>query len=262
MSTTAPLFVEERRRHILEQIRQQGRVFVKDLSDALNVSTVTIRQDLRALEDDGLLERTYGGAVQRASSAYNSPELSFDIRQSKSVGAKAAIGAAAAARVNRGDAIAMDCSTTSLAMVPHLKKIGKLTVVTNSLIIAQNFVDTPTIELLMPGGRLRRDSISLVGGENELPDINLNYGFFGARGITMANGITESDLDETEIKVAMRQRCINTIIIADGSKWGLVAPYTFAQPQEVTAIITSSDAAPELVADIRSTGATVEFVEG
>lgn len=262
MSNTAPLFVEERRRLILEQIRQQGRVFVKDLSDALQVSTVTIRQDLRALEDDGLLERTYGGAVQRASGVYNSPELSFEIRQAKSVGAKAAIGAAAAARVGRGDAVGLDCSTTSLAMVPHLKRIGKLTVVTNSLIIAQSFVDTPSIELLMPGGRLRRDSISLVGGEDELPDINLNYGFFGTRGITLQNGITESDPDEVAIKIAMRQRCINTIVIADGSKWGLVAPYTFAQPQEVTAIITSADAAPALVEDIRSTGATVEFVEG
>ena len=261
MSNTAPLFVEERRRLILEQIRQQGRVFVKDLSDTLHVSTVTIRQDLRALEDEGLLERTYGGAVQRASGVYNSPELSFDIRQSRSTSAKAAIGAAAAARVHRGDAIAMDGSTTSLAMVTHLKKLGKLTIVTNSLIIAQSFVDTPGIELLMPGGRLRRDSISLVGGADKLPDINLNYGFFGTRGITLQNGITESDPDEMEIKVAMHQRCINTIIIADGSKWGLVAPYTFVQPQQVTSIITSRDASPTLVAEIRGIGATVELVD-
>jgi DeoR/GlpR family transcriptional regulator of sugar metabolism len=255
-----PLFVEERRRIILEQLRQQGRVLVKHLSDDLQVSAVTIRQDLRALEEDGLLERTYGGAVQRASGMLYSPELSFDVRQNRFTRAKAAIGAAAAALVRDGEAIALDSSTTAYALVPHLKKRERLTIVTNSLIMAQSFLDSPHIQVLMPGGRLRRDSISLVGKPDFLPEINLNMGFFGTRGITLASGITESDSDEGAMKAAMVAHCVRAIIIADGSKWGQVAPYTFARPQDLHLIITSDDAPALPVQEWHEAGTRVEIV--
>src|SRR5262245_46674211 len=112
-----PLFVAERRRAILEQLRQNGRVSVKELSDSMNVSTVTIRHDLRALEDDGLLERTYGGAVRRQADG-SLPELSFDVRNTRNAEAKNLIGAAAARLVKEGDSIALDASTSAYALVP------------------------------------------------------------------------------------------------------------------------------------------------
>lgn len=257
-----PLFVEERRRVILEQLRQHGRVFVKDLSDTMRVSAVTIRQDLRALEDEGLLERTYGGAVQRSSGGTYTPELSFDVRQSRSARAKEAIGAVAAARVRDGDAIALDASTTAFALSPHLKKLNRLTIVTNSLIIAQGFLDTPNVQVLMPGGRLRRDSISLVGKPDFLPEINLNIGFFGTRGISVAGGVTDSDPDEVAMKAAMVRHCLQAVVVADGSKWGQIAPYTFARPQDVALVITSADAPHEHVDEMTAAGVVVERVTG
>jgi DeoR family fructose operon transcriptional repressor len=259
-NSSYPLFVEERRRAILEQLRQNGRVFVKDLSGQLRVSAVTIRQDLRSLEEDGLLERTYGGAVQRASSGMYPPELSFDVRQGKQVHAKEVIAAAAAAHVRDSDAIALDASTTSYAMVPYLKQVGRLTIVTNSLVIAQSFLDTPKIQVLMPGGRLRRDSVSLVGKPDFLPGINLNLGFFGTRGITIASGVTESDADEAAMKAAMVAHCMAAIIVADASKWGQVAPYTFAQIDQVASIITTGDAPAELTTALEAAGVRIETV--
>lgn len=259
-NSVPPLFVEERRRVILEQLRQNGRVFVKDLSDQLRVSAVTIRQDLRSLEDDGLLERTYGGAVQRANSGLYPPELSFDVRQGKQTQAKEVIAAAAAAHVREGDAIALDASTTSYAMVPHLKALDKLTVVTNSLIIAQSFIETPKVQVLMPGGRLRRDSISLVGKPDFLPGINLNLGFFGTRGISMGGGITESDADEAAMKAAMVDHCMAAVVVADESKWGQVAPYTFAQVDQIAAIITTQDAPHALTDVFAASGVRIERV--
>src|SRR5215207_7691599 len=104
-----PLFVEERRRAILDLLRKQGRVSVKVLSDTMNVSTVTIRQDLRALEEIGLLERTYGGAVMRVIETLL-PELSFHARQSRNRQAKDAMAAAAVDWVQDGFSIAMDAS--------------------------------------------------------------------------------------------------------------------------------------------------------
>lgn len=252
-----PLFVEERRRAILDQLKQQGRVSVKALSEKMSVSAVTIRQDLRVLEENGLLERTYGGAVRRAPEPVT-PELSFDVRQMRYPSEKAIIGAAAAALVKSGHSIALDASTTSLALVSHLKTLDRITVVTNSLIIAKSFLDSPRIQVLIPGGRVRRDSISVVGRPEGLPDINLNYGFFGTRGITLMGGITDTDPDEVMMKKAMIARCVSPVIIADGSKWGHVAPYTFINPQEVERIITTDLAPMDLVAQFRSEGVQVD----
>jgi len=255
-----PLFVAERRRAILEQLRQNGRVSVKELSDSMNVSTVTIRHDLRALEDDGLLERTYGGAVRRQVEGSFPPELSFDVRNTRNAEAKNVIGAAAAKLVQEGDSIALDASTTAYALVPYLKGINRLTIVTNNLIIAQSFLDHPGIEVLIPGGRLRKDSVSIVGHPDGLPDINLNLGFFGARGVSMLGGISDIDPDEVAMKQAMIARCVKTVIIVDSSKWGQVAPYTVIPGHHAHRIITNDNVPLDLVEDYRQQGVQVDII--
>lgn len=254
-----PLFVEERRRAILERLNQRGRVAVKDLSEEMRVSAVTIRQDLRALEQAGMLERTYGGAVAR-SGGVPLQELSFNVRLGKQRRQKEAIARAAAALVEDGHSIALDSSTTVFAMIPYLKKNEKLTVVTNSLVVAQSFLDSPHIQVLLPGGRLRRDSISLVGEPDSLPDINLNTGFFGARGLDLAVGATEVDGDEAVLKRATMTRCIRTVLLVDTSKWGQVAPYTMLVPNQITHIITAESAPAEMVQHYRALGARVDLV--
>ncbi|HLA43056.1 MAG TPA: DeoR/GlpR family DNA-binding transcription regulator, partial [Aggregatilineales bacterium] len=157
------LFMEERRRAILDELQKYGRVSVKSLSDRLNVSAVTIRQDLRSLESDGQLERTYGGAVlMNPGATAIPPELSFATRQKQQREEKQAIGKAAARMVENGYAIALDASTTAFAIVPFLKQLDDLIIVTNSLIVAQQFLDTPRIQVQMPAGIVRNDSASLV----------------------------------------------------------------------------------------------------
>lgn len=252
-------FVEERRRLIVERLQHSGRVSVRELSADLGVSEVTIRQDLRVLEDGGLLDRTYGGAVRRDNPSLVA-ELSFHSRLSKKRRDKDSIAAAAIRLVQDGFSVALDASTTVHALVTPLKTFKKLTIITNSLIVAQHFLDAPQIQVFIPGGRVRRDSISIVGKPEGLPDINLNIGFFGARGVTVANGITDVDADEVTIKQAMLGRCVQSVVLVDGSKWGQVAPYTFARFSEVSRIITSSDAPPALVSRVRDDGATVEVV--
>ncbi|NDJ63355.1 MAG: DeoR/GlpR transcriptional regulator [Chloroflexi bacterium] len=253
------LFVEERRRAILERLERQGRVSVKALSDLMNVSTVTIRQDLRALEDNGFLDRTYGGAVRRELRAVP-PELSFQVRLNNHRAQKDLIAEACVQMVQNGDCIALDASTTAYALVGHLKAFECLTVVTNSLIIAQSFLDSPQIQVLLPGGRVRRDSVSLVGRPETLPDINLKAGFFGARGLSLMGGISDVDAEEAAIKQALRARCVAPVIVADGSKWDQVAPYTFATLAQTDRIITTSDAPQDHVCQFREAGARVDVV--
>ncbi len=251
------LFVEERRRMILDRLKQRGRVSVKELSTSMRVSEVTIRQDLRALETDGLLERTYGGALLREAPS-GPPELSFHTRMGKKHGQKEAIAAAAAALVREGDAIALDASTTAFAAAGLLKLLRRLTVVTNSLYLANFFLDAPQITVMLPGGRLRRDSISLVGRPDALPDINLRLGLFGARGVSTVGGVSDVDVDEVAMKQAMVSRCVQSVVLVDSSKWGQLGAYTFLRLSDVTRIITTDEAPELLVQDVRACGVEVQ----
>ena len=255
MSTNL-LYMEERRRSILEQLNRLGRVSVRDLSELLSVSTVTIRQDLKALEEADLLERTHGGAVLPLPRS-NTPERSFDVRLREHKAVKDALAYEAAARVQSGFSIALDASTTVFAMLPYLKKLERLLIITNSLVLAQNCLDSPQIEVYMPGGRLRRDSISLVGKPDELPDIHLNIGFFGAHGIAVEAGITESSLEEVRMKQAMMQHCLKTCILVDDRKWGKIAPYTLVEAAAVTEIITPASSPAAMLDEFRARGANI-----
>lgn len=255
-----PLFLEERRRAILEQLEQEGRVTVKDLSGLMQVSEATIRQDLRALEDRDLIERTYGGAVYKGGPS-SLKELSFNIRLTKMREAKLAMAAAAKLLVQDGAGVALDCSTTVYVVVPHLKKLNKLTIVTNGLMSAQQFLDNDrNTRVVIAGGRLRSDSMSTVGYPEDVPDINLNIGLFSCRGLTPGIGATEVDGDETVMKQALMERCVHMVFLVDPSKWGQVAPYTIATPSELTHIITVEGAPEDQVQAYRDLGARVDVL--
>jgi len=256
---SAPMFAEERRRVILEQLKKHGRVTVPDLAGQLQVSTVTIRSDLSALEETGVLERTYGGAVLRADAPLLQ-ELSLNVRQGKDRKQKKAIAAAAAGLLADGCSVALDCSSTAYALVPFIKRLSRVTVITNSLLIAQSLLESLQADVLLPAGRLRRDAISIVGSPESLPQININIGFFGAHGITEAIGVTEIDSDEAAMKRTMYGRCVAPVILLDGSKWGQVAPYTIVHLSEVRHVITSEDAPAALVERFRASGVQVTVV--
>lgn len=253
------LFLEERRRAILRRLEADGRVTVRDLSSAMRVSAVTIRQDLRALEELGLLERTYGGAVA-SSKAARLQELSFNVRLHKQSAEKQAIAAFAAQFVEDGASVALDSSTSVYALLPHLKRLNKLTIVTNGLVLGQSFLDKREFQVLVTGGRVRADSISLVGLPESLPNVNLNVGFFGVRGLAENVGATDIDPDEVVIKQAMIARCVRPIFLVDSGKWGEIAPYTITPMELVQHVITTDKSPPEMIARLRDRGIIVDIV--
>lgn len=236
----------QRRQQILAAIEEAGQLSVVELSRRFNVSDVTIRQDLQALSEQGMLLRTRGGAL----STNTMPEFSFDVRQQQQAAAKSRIGQAAARLVNPGDAIIIDASTTAQAMIPFIKQISELTVVTNSLKVALSLLDAAQVQVFLPGGSLRRDSISLVGRPLDavLASLNVQIGFFGARGLTVEEGLTDVNLNEVAMKQAMVERCRRVVGVLDASKWGKVAAATFAPLDKITTII-SDDKAPVALAE-------------
>lgn len=248
----------ERRQAIVGLLEDAGQLSVADLSNRFGVSEVTIRGDLQALSEQGLLLRTRGGALASAIL----PELSFDIRQQQYADRKARIGKAAAALVTNGDTIAIDASTTAQAIIPHLGHVAELTVVTNSLRAAMSFLRAPQVHVIIPGGSLRRESISLVGeaGCDYIRHIHVSIGFFGARGITPEEGLTDVNLEEVSTKLAFVERCQRVVATVDARKWGQVATATFAPLGQVDTVITDDSAPPDLVEAVRRQGVEVVMV--
>ena len=239
----------ERRQQILEAVQDAGQLSVAELSAQFDVSEVTIRQDLQALSEQGFLLRTRGGAL----SVNTMPEFSFDVRQHQHAAQKAKIGRAAANLVSHGDTIFLDASTTVHAMIPHLKNFPELTVITNSLKAAMSLLEAPQIQIILPGGHLRRESISLVGPTYAelLEEINVQTGFFGARGVTVEEGLTDVNMNEVAMKRSMVERCRRVVGVLDARKMGNVATSTFARLEQVDILITDTNAPADLVSQIR-----------
>lgn len=253
------LSVAERRQGILDRVGEAGRVSVAELSQDFGLSEVTIRTDLQALADSGLILRTHGGAIAlNASRDY----LSLSLRMQQQVQEKAHIGAAAAALIRDGDAIFLDSSSTALAIAQCLKDRKYLTVATNGLAVAQELLDAPGVDVIVIGGRLRKDTASLVGtsGLDLLRHINLQKGFFGSHGITVEEGLTDVSADEAQLKRPVVEVCRTVIAVVDRTKWGRAGVSSFATAQQINKVITDRDAPRDLVDQIRSCGADVILV--
>ena len=250
------LFLQERREKIITLLEREGRVSVPDLAERFRLSQATIRSDLDALAAQGLLLRTHGGGIALDRTDL---ELSFDIRRRLHSPQKQRIATAAAAMVEDGDAIALDASTTALALASQIKARRELTVVTNSLFIAKALLDAPGITVLMPGGFLRRDSISLVGTEgiDFIKQFHFQKGFFSAKGLTLEDGLTDVNNAEVAVKREWVAHARQVIALVDSSKWGRVGFASFASIGQVDCIITDTDAPPSMVAALREAGVEV-----
>lgn len=242
------LFPQERLDRIIALLQEQGRVSVIELSDMFGVSSVTIRNDLTLLEKQGWLIRTHGGAMAKSEA---NTELAFDFRRGLHVAEKERIGRAAAEMIQDGEAIALDASTTAWQVARHLKDRRELTVITNGLFVALEFLNSPGVTVVMPGGSLRIASASLIGdlGANILDRYNVQKGFFGARGFTLAEGLTDVSQYEVELKQRMVTRSKQVVAIVDSSKWGQVAFATFASLDQLNCVIADT-AAPQGMLDV------------
>jgi DeoR/GlpR family transcriptional regulator of sugar metabolism len=249
----------ERRYAILERLHQAGRVSVNDLSHAFGVSEVTIRADLQALATQNLVVRTHGGAIPPGRL---SPDLSLALRRRQQVLAKDLIGEAGAAMVESGDAIFLDTSSTALAIARHLGHLQHVTVVTNSVAVVQELMDCPQLNVVMPGGRLRRETASLIGveGLETLSRINIQKGFFGAHGLSLLEGLTDVSTDEADVKRIMVARSSQVIAVIDSTKWGRAGLASFGHLEDVDVVISDQQAPADLVEQARSHGVRVELV--
>jgi DeoR/GlpR family transcriptional regulator of sugar metabolism len=263
-ATASPgdVFARERQEHIVRIVEEHGRGRVGDLATRFGVSAVTIRKDLLGLESDGRLIRTHGGAIAIDRSR---PELAFDIRERLQADEKLVIGVAGAALVHDGESIVMDASTTALSVARHLKaRVGwsQLTVVTNGLRIASELAGHPGITVLMLGGRVRWEALSLVGqlGDGLFSRINVQKAFLGAAGFTVESGLSDATDEEAQIKRSMVAAAREVIAIVDNTKWERTAFATFCPTDRIDVVLTDDAAPAAMVQALADRGVDVRLV--
>ncbi|WP_224994362.1 transcriptional repressor AgaR [Cesiribacter sp. SM1] len=209
-----------RRKETLHLISDQGQVSVKALSEKFNVSEVTIRNDLEQLEKKNLLIRARGGALKVESGVAIDQRL-VDKNQIN-FQEKARIGKKAAQLVYESDTIIIDSGSTTAEMVRSLPELQDLTVVTNALNIANQLMTIPHINVIIPGGFLRKNSLSMVGpqAEKSLRNFNVDKAFLGVDGFDTRNGIFTPNVEEARLNEIMIEISREVILLADSSKFG------------------------------------------
>jgi DeoR/GlpR family transcriptional regulator of sugar metabolism len=244
---------QERLQHILRMLETRDSVPVSELSQAFAVSEVTVRSDLAALAEQGLVARVRGGvrALQQGQS-----EVGFDLRLRLEVERKRAIARAAAALVGEGEAVALDASTTAYYLALELRSKRELVVVTNGLLVATALADAPGVTVIVTGGTLRLSAMSVVGdlGTDVLRTTRINKGFLGARGLSLDRGLMDLNPDEVRIKQEMADACEQVYGILDGTKWHRSALLSFVAPDRLAGIVTDSSAPPDEVEAWRAAG--------
>jgi DeoR/GlpR family transcriptional regulator of sugar metabolism len=255
------VFARERQQQIARIVEENGRARVTDLAGRFGVSAVTIRKDLLVLATERRVVRTHGGAiVPRGTHA----ELAFQIRERLQREEKFRMGAAAAARVADGESIVLDASTSALSIARHLKDREAwhgLTVVTNSIRIATELAGHPGVTVLMLGGRVRWEALSVVGplGDGVFRRVNVQKAFVGAAGFTIEVGLSDAMEEEAQIKRSMVNAAREVYAVVDHTKWGRIASATFCRTDRLTGVFTDGEAPADMVAALREAG--IEVVE-
>jgi DeoR/GlpR family transcriptional regulator of sugar metabolism len=256
------VFARERQQQIARIVAENGRARVTDLAGRFRVSAVTIRKDLVILEGERRVIRTHGGAIALGDAR---PELAFDIRERLQREQKFRMGAAAAASVTDGESIVLDASTSALYIARHLKGRGAwhgLTVVTNSIRIASELAGHPGITVLMLGGRVRWEALSVVGplGDGVFRRVNVQKAFLGAAGFSLEAGLSDAMEEEAQIKRAMVAAAREVFAVVDHTKWERVASATFCRTDRLTGVFTDDEAPANMVAALRDAGVDVREI--
>lgn len=255
----SPMLIEERRQHILSLVQNHGRVLVDDLSDSLHLSKITIRKDLDYLQSKGMIVRTHGGALPAQAGALSDPTIREKVEQHHEE--KVRIAEAAAAMVSEGQCIILDSGTTTTEIARALLAFRRLTVITNAINIAAELA-VSNFEVILTGGTLRKNSLSLVGplAEDVLREIHGDILFIGVDGFDVKTGITTPNVLEARVNRAMVKAAQMVVAVCDSSKFNRRSLSLIVEASSIDRVITDSNLPAAEVKAIRDAGIEVTLV--
>jgi DeoR family transcriptional regulator of aga operon len=248
--------ITERHRIILKILGENEHVNVQELSTQMKVSEVTIRKDLKLLEDKSLLFRTHGGASKVNPYTNDKPVA---VKERLNAEEKQMIAKTAATMIGENDSIIIGSGTSMLALARAIHAEVRLTVITSALNVALELSQHSNVEVLQLGGQLRQNSSSVMGpyAEQILADISCGILFLGVDGIDLEVGLTTTSLMEARLNQKMMDAAQITVVLADSSKFGKRGLGKICPIDQVQHIITDSGISPELVSLLEEKGLTV-----
>ena len=256
----------ERRNKIIEMVNRTGSVLVNDISARLGVTEVTVRADLRLLEERGLLSRFHGGAARKegsvpAETTMETSEVSLTDRYQLAADPKRRIAIEAAKLVREGDTVILDSGSTTKLLAEELVAMSSITVITNSLPAANILFENKDIALVICGGTLRHKTVSLHGNiaEYALRDVSANLMFVGADGLDDENGITTFN-EGYAISGVMAAAAQQVIVLTDSTKFGRKGYNMVLPVEKIDTIISDREAPEEMVNSLKKQGKKVMLV--
>ena len=251
----------DRMRAVLSLLRGQGEIASTVLCAELGVSAATLRRDLSELEEQGLLERTHGGA--RALDPRDA-EIPVRLRDHRMVAIKRRIAQRAAALVPAGpQAVALTGGVTTGEVARSLKGRPNMTIVTNSLTIAAGCAVDAHLKVIMTGGLVRANSLEAVGpmSEHAFQVITVGTAILGADGMSAEVGATTFDEAEARTSIAMAANAQRVVVAVDGSKIGKVTLARMVALDDIDHLVTDSTADVKQLARIAEHGVRVHVVD-
>jgi len=238
----------QRQKLILNEIRRLGAVRVSELTDLLSVSEMTVRRDLDSLAASGFVEKVHGGAT--AHRRLSADEPGFEAKSHRQLAEKEAIARAAAELVRPGQAIGLTAGTTTWRLAHHILGVPDLTVVTNSIPVANvlHREPRPDLTVVLTGG-VRTPSDALVGpvALTALRSLHVDMLFVGVHGMAEDPGFTTPNLLEAETNRALIATAEQVVVMADRTKWGVRGLSCFATLDEAHVLVSDG----RLPADVR-----------
>lgn len=228
--------LNERQNKILKILGKNDQTSVNELAEELNVSTVTIRQDLNFLEAEGLLKRVHGGAVLKdADDLTNRLGVNYE--------KKLRIAKKLASLVNDGETILIESGSVNVLLARELMKIRKVTIITTNVYIARQFRKNDQANIIILGGIYQHDSETLVGKITKtcIDQININKAFIGIDGYSTEAGFTLRDLFRAEISNYIIQKARDVFIVSDSSKFGKTELVNICFLNDIQHIATNSE---------------------
>lgn len=250
------MFADERRQRILDLVRSNGAVSLRELARVVHSSEVTVRRDLRLLESQGLLDRRHGGAVSTGGIGH---EPSYSEKSGVAAREKAAIGALAAGLVEEGDAICVGAGTTTQAFARQLTGLRELTVMTNSVLVAQELARSRTVEVVMTGGSLRGSIHALVGSsaEQALLGLRVRRTFISGNGLTPERGLSTPNLVVAGVDRAMAEAAQEIVVLADHAKLGVETMAQTVPTERIDHLVTGAQAPAAILDQFRAAGVEI-----
>jgi len=247
--------LNERERIILDRLSTDGSVSVGVLARDLGLSEVTIRGDLKVLEEKGWINRKRGGAA---------PALHRDILERQRIfpEQKNAIARAAAELVRDGDVIMIEAGTTTALIARYLAGKRDIHIVTNSTLVFSYARMYPNLQITMTGGEFRRATESLVGpiALETIACLNVRLAFVGTDGFTLERGMTTHLMEGAEIVKAMKAHAETTVLTADSSKYGRIGFSHVLPLSAMDLILTDGDLSSQAEAELGEAGINIKMV--